>query len=63
MKPQQRWVSTGRAAEMVGVSRVTMWRYAESGKVEARQSPTGKWLIRLPVNGFGAANSHTPRQK
>jgi excisionase family DNA binding protein len=39
------WLTTGQAAEMLGVSRSTVVRYIEAGTLEARRLPSGHWRI------------------
>jgi excisionase family DNA binding protein len=40
------WLTTGQAAELLGVSRSTVVRYIEAGTLEARRLPGGHWRIR-----------------
>jgi len=39
-------VTTGQAAELLGVSRSTVVRYIEAGTLDARRLPGGHWRIR-----------------
>jgi excisionase family DNA binding protein len=39
------WLTTGQAAELLGVSRSTVVRYIEAGTLEARRLPGGHWRI------------------
>lgn len=39
-------MTTGQAAELLGVSRSTVVRYIEAGTLEARRLPGGHWRIR-----------------
>lgn len=40
------WLTTGQAAELLGVSRSTVVRYIEAGTLDARRLPGGHWRIR-----------------
>ena len=40
------WLTTGQAAELLGVSRSTVVRYIEAGTLNARRLPGGHWRIR-----------------
>lgn len=40
------WLSTGQAAERLGVHRSTLVRYIEEGRLPARKLPTGHYRIR-----------------
>jgi excisionase family DNA binding protein len=39
-------LTTGQAAELLGVSRSTVVRYIEAGTLDARRLPGGHWRIR-----------------
>jgi excisionase family DNA binding protein len=39
------WLTTGQAAELLGISRSTVVRYIEAGTLEARRLPGGHWRI------------------
>ncbi len=39
-------MTTGEAAELLGVSRSTVVRYIEAGTLDARRLPGGHWRIR-----------------
>ena len=39
-------MTTGQAAELLGVSRSTVVRYIEAGTLDARRLPGGHWRIR-----------------
>lgn len=39
-------MTTGQAAELLGVSRSTVVRYIEAGTLDARRLPGGQWRIR-----------------
>ncbi len=39
------WLTTGQAAELLGVSRSTIVRYIEAGTLDARRLPGGHWRI------------------
>ena len=40
------WLTTGQAAELLGVSRSTVVRYIEAGTLAARRLPGGHWGVR-----------------
>jgi len=40
------WLTTGQAAELLGVSRSTVVRYIEAGTLDARRLPGGHWRVR-----------------
>jgi excisionase family DNA binding protein len=40
------WLTTGQAAELLGVSRSTVVRYIEAGTLNARRLPGGHWRVR-----------------
>ena len=40
------WLTTGQAAELLGVSRSTVVRYIEAGTLVARRLPGGHWRVR-----------------
>ena len=39
------WISTQQAAELVGVDRSTIWRWAKAGLIEAKQMGDWQWFI------------------
>jgi excisionase family DNA binding protein len=41
----QEWLTTGQAAELLGISRSTATRYAEQGLLETRRLPSGHLRI------------------
>lgn len=41
----QEWFTIPKAAELCGLHRVTMWKYARQGKIKAAQTPGGKFRI------------------
>ncbi len=63
MEETDKWVSTGKAARLISVSRVTMWRYAALGLVEAKRTPSGKLLVRVSRNGNPRVPAENPRKK
>jgi excisionase family DNA binding protein len=40
------WLTTGQAAELLGISRSTVVRYIEAGTLDARRLPGGRWRVR-----------------
>jgi excisionase family DNA binding protein len=42
----EEWLTTGQAAELLGVHRSTLLRYVEEGRLPARRLPTGHYRVR-----------------
>ncbi len=46
MAPSGEWIGVGEAARILGVSRSTIRRYVEQGRLSARRLPTGVLRLR-----------------
>lgn len=40
-----RYYSTGKAAKLLRVHRITLWRWIQVGKVRAEKTPANRWLV------------------
>jgi excisionase family DNA binding protein len=54
------WLTTAQAAELAGVSRMTLHRAAEAGEVTYAPTPLGRLFPRVEVERWAEARQEVP---
>ena len=62
-KGTDRWLSTGAAARVMGLTAETIRRYADSGMLQARKLPSGHRKVLLPEEWCNPAEGTRTPQK
>jgi len=59
----EKWVSTGVAARLMGVTRQTMWNWASANGVDSRRTPGGRFQVLVVDGGVIQAEKSSARAK